>query len=387
MHVGLFLVFGLNSCCNKVYTPLQIVGGRFADKYSPEKLILISLLGGAVSNLVIYFNQNFWVMLTAWSFNAAIQFSLWPAVYKIASSQLAVKDRSKMVFGLSFCSAAGLLISYAVAAFVTKWQYNFLISAIILVVLAILLWLICGILKPSFSYEPPKIQNVAPKETLKRKMPKEGAFGIFLASGFIAVLPAVFFRTLAENGSKTLSPTMLSNLYANLSPQTGNLLNIFIIIAAPLGMILVKTLLFPRVVKNEMIMFLILLCASMPFVVILMWIGSIPVWLAVVCLCMVSLTLSGTQMLTQFINLKYVKYGLNGTAAGVLNFAASFGFAVQYCLFGSLADAYGWRVVTIIWTCVIALGVLFILIAIKKSTTFAKTEKEVSWSLEENNDK
>ena len=28
-----------------VYTPLQIVGGRFADKYNPEKLILLGLLG------------------------------------------------------------------------------------------------------------------------------------------------------------------------------------------------------------------------------------------------------------------------------------------------------------------------------------------------------
>ncbi|MBO5714515.1 MAG: MFS transporter, partial [Clostridia bacterium] len=143
-----------------VYTPLQIVGGRFADKYSPEKLILISLLGGALSNLVIYFNQNFWVMLTAWSFNAAIQFSLWPAVYKIVSSQLAVEDRSKMVFGLSFCSAVGLVISYAVAAFVTRWQYNFLISAIILVALAVILVVFCMVLRPSFIIEPFNIKPV-----------------------------------------------------------------------------------------------------------------------------------------------------------------------------------------------------------------------------------
>ena len=99
------------------------------------------------------------------------------------------------------------------------------------------------------------------------------------------------------------------------------------------------------------------------------------------------MTLSGTQMLTQFINLKYVKYGLSGTAAGVLNCAASFGFVIQYCLLGSLADAYGWKVVTILWAIMIALGVFFILIAVKQSKQFAKTEKEVSWSLEENNDK
>ena len=369
-----------------VYTPLQVVGGKFADKYSPEKLILISLIGGAISNFVIYLNQNFWVMLVAWSFNAAIQFSLWPAVYKIASSQLAVVDRTKMVFALSFCSSFGLLISYGVAAFITKWQLNFLISSIVLLVLAIVLLVFCSVLNPSFSKPEPKLENVKIKTTTSR-IPKTGAFGIFLASGFLAVLPAVFFRTLAENGSKTFSSTMLFDSYLNVSPTIGNLLNVLIIIAAPLGMILVKSVLFPRIIKNEMVMFLILLLSSLPFTVILIFIGTIPVWLAVVSLCVISMTLSGTQMLTQFINLKYVKYGLSGTAAGVLNCAASFGFVIQYCLLGSLADAYGWKVVTILWAIMITLGVFFILIAVKQSKQFAKTEKEVSWSLEENNDK
>ena len=83
------------------YTPLQIFGGIFADKYSPEKLIVIGLLGSAVSNVVIYFNQSFWVMLIAWDFSAIIQFALWPAVYKIMSSQLVRSDRSRMIFFVS----------------------------------------------------------------------------------------------------------------------------------------------------------------------------------------------------------------------------------------------------------------------------------------------
>lgn len=57
-----------------VYAPMQIVGGRAADKFSPEKLIKIGLLGSALSNLIIFFNQNYYVMLAAWTFNAIIQF-------------------------------------------------------------------------------------------------------------------------------------------------------------------------------------------------------------------------------------------------------------------------------------------------------------------------
>ena len=95
-----------------VYTPLQILGGIVADKYSPEKMITIGLVGGAVCNTVIFFNQNFYVMLGSWVFNAIIQFALWPSVFKIMSSQLVRSDRSKMIFYMSFSSSGGLITTY-----------------------------------------------------------------------------------------------------------------------------------------------------------------------------------------------------------------------------------------------------------------------------------
>ena len=33
-----------------VYAPLQVVGGIFADKYSPERMITVSLIGSAAAN-------------------------------------------------------------------------------------------------------------------------------------------------------------------------------------------------------------------------------------------------------------------------------------------------------------------------------------------------
>ena len=48
-----------------VYAPLQILGGVFADKYNPEKMIKIGLIGGAIANLIIFCNQNYYVMLFA----------------------------------------------------------------------------------------------------------------------------------------------------------------------------------------------------------------------------------------------------------------------------------------------------------------------------------
>jgi sugar phosphate permease len=47
-----------------VYAPLQIVGGIVTDRYNPERLITVGLVGGALANAVIFFNHNFLIINT-----------------------------------------------------------------------------------------------------------------------------------------------------------------------------------------------------------------------------------------------------------------------------------------------------------------------------------
>ena len=345
------------------YAPLQILGGIFADKYSPEKLITVGLVGSAISNAVIFFNQSFWVMLAAWVFSAIIQFSLWPAVFKIVSSQLAQSDRSKMVFYMTFSSSGGLILAYAVSAFLTDWRYNFALSAIGLVLLSIALLIFCKLLAPLFKRD----ESVSPTNndlSDQLKAQQSSPLKIFFINGFFAVLPAVLLRMMVEHGSKTLSPTMLNQSYESITPMIGNLLNILIIIFGILGMVLIKALIFPRLIKNELICYFILLILSLPFAIILRFVGTIPVWLVIVSLCMVSMILSATTLLTQYYNMRYLKYCLNGTACGLLNAAASFGIVLQYTVFGSIADNHGWQVVTTLWIIMIVVSAICVAIGI-----------------------
>ena len=101
----------INASFYFVYAPLQILGGIFADKYNPEKLICIGLCGSAVANLLIFFNQSFVFMLITWIFNAIVQFALWPSLFKIVSSQLVRTDRTVMVFMLSLSLSGGLALA------------------------------------------------------------------------------------------------------------------------------------------------------------------------------------------------------------------------------------------------------------------------------------
>lgn len=352
------------------YTPLQILGGIVADRYSPEKMITVGLLGGAVCNTVIYFDQNYYVMLVTWVLNAIIQFALWPSVFKIMSSQLVRSDRGRMIFYMSFASSGGLIMTYIVSAFLTDWRDNFLISAIVLVISAFILLVYCKHLNPIMKKD--KIEStpvISDKNSDKKKM---STVKLFLISGFFTLLPAVLLRTMIENGTKTLSPTMLMQSYENISASTGNLLSIFIIVAGVVGTLLVKLVLFPRIIKNEITAYLIMMIAAPPFTVVLRFVGEIPAWLVILSLSMISMSLSATHLLTQYFNMLYIPYGKNGTAAGILNAAASLGLVLQYCVFGSVAQDHGWSTVTTLWVIMVALGALFCALTVLPAKRFKK---------------
>ncbi len=352
------------------YTPLQILGGIVADRYSPEKMITMGLLGGAVCNTVIYFDQNYYVMLVTWVLNAIIQFALWPSVFKIMSSQLVRSDRGRMIFYMSFASSGGLIMTYIVSAFLTDWRDNFLISAIVLVISAFILLVYCKHLNPIMRKDKTEsAPAISYKNSDKKKM---STVKLFLISGFFTLLPAVLLRTMIENGTKTLSPTMLMQSYENISASTGNLLSIFIIVAGVVGTLLVKLVLFPRIIKNEITAYLIMMIAALPFTVVLRFVGEIPAWLVILSLSMISMSLSATHLLTQYFNMLYIPYGKNGTAAGILNAAASLGLVLQYCVFGSVAQDHGWSTVTTLWVIMVALGALFCALTVLPAKRFKK---------------
>ncbi len=357
----------INAAFYAVYTPLQILGGVFADKYNPEKLIMIGLLGSAVSNIVIFLNQTFVVMLIAWVFNAMIQFSLWPSIYKIISSQLVRSDRSQMVFFISFASSGGLLMTYAVSAVIPRWEYNFAISAVVLVALAVVLLLFCKKLSPILVKDRPAqtaANGDAPQEIKTSKL--------FLISGCYALMLTVLLRAMVENGTKTLSATMLFQSYESISPSIGNLLNTLIILAGIVGTVLVRFLVFPKIIKNELVAFIVCLGLAIPFAVVLRFVGDLPSGVIVAALAMIAMLISPTALFTQHYNMRFIKYGKNGTAAGVLNAAASLGFTLQFCVFGPVAENLGWPIVTTLWIVMIALGVISTVFALRPFRRFIK---------------
>jgi sugar phosphate permease len=362
----------INASFYFVYAPLQVLGGVFADKYSPEKLISIGLLGSAVANLVIFFNQSFTVILISWIFNAIVQFALWPSVFKIMSSQLVRSDRKGMVFIMSLAISGGLAFAYAIGAVVERWQYNFLISAITLTALAVALVLICRFIDPLLK----KDRVEAPEENKSMpdlKIEPHNKWYIFKSSGFFALLLTMFLCSMVNHGAKNYSAIMLKQSYENISPTLANLLAVLIVLTGVVGILIIKFLVFPRIIKYEFVCYLATILLSLPFVVLLLFIKDLPIATAVISLCTINLALAAGETMTFYFNVKFAKYGLNGTAVGLVNAAAALGFALQYCIFGTVAEKSSWTAVIVIWTVLSVIAIIAIILGIRPSIRFSNS--------------
>ncbi len=351
-----------------VYAPLQVVGGIFADKYDPEKLIKIGLIGSGLANLMVFLNRDYFVILVTWVFNAIIQFAVWPSVFKIVSSQLVQGDRKNSAYYMSFSSTAGLLLAYLVAALLTKWQHNFLISAITLLALAVVLHIVTKRIRPYM------IENEATEKQSNdgADVKKVGTFKLFLESGFFILVMVAFIRTLVANSIKTLSSTMLMETYENVSPSLGNLLNMFIIGVGIVGTVLVKSVLYPQHIKSApngiAIMFLLSFIAA----IFLIFVGKIDIAIIVIFLCFVSGCLTSTVLLMSYCNLRFAKFGKSGTAAGIMNAATSLGVVINSYGVTKLAEKFDWATVNIIFCVLLVVALILSLVVISFWKRFKK---------------
>ena len=342
-----------------VYAPLQVLGGFFADKYNPEKMIKIGLVGSGIANLIIFCNQNYYVMLFAWIMNAIVQFALWPALFKIISSQLETEYRIKGVYFITFSSICGLLMAYVIAAIVPKWQLNFAISATGLLLFGLIFHFACRKVEKYMVSD--KQKRPTERKAVESKIP---TWKLFWMSGFLLLVVVVATRTMVENGVKTISATMLMESYKNISPSLGNMLNTLIIISGVVGVAFINQFIYPRVVRDEAVATLILVGVSMIPILVMTLIGKVPVFFIVTSLCMAAAILSGINLIMSRCSARFAKYGKSGLASGVANSAASVAIMVQSYGTAYVADNAGWKMVVGLFIVLLSIGVVCAGIAI-----------------------
>ncbi|MBO4432678.1 MAG: MFS transporter, partial [Clostridia bacterium] len=337
-----------------VYAPFQILGGIFADKYDPEKLISIGLFGGAIANVILFFNQNYYVVLFTWIFNAVIQFAIWPSVFKIISSQIVRSDSKNAAYYMSFSTSAGMILSYAIAAIMPKWYINFAVSAVVLFALGVILNLLTHIEKPyMFPDKPQEIPITGKSEEVNVSTLK-----LFKESGFFLMVLTYFLFYTVAHSVKTLSATMLMETYKNVTSSIGNVLNILVIAVSVGSLFLAKMFYYPKTVKSAPTGILIMLILALAAAASLLA-GNSYITFVVITLCVVSGASAVVGLLMSYCNLRFAKFGKSATAAGIYNMAASLAVVMSSYGITKVADrSENWNTVLWIYFALIAVSVL-----------------------------
>lgn len=355
-----------------VYAPFQIVGGIVADRFSPYLLILFGTLGAGACNLLVYFlSENYVAMLIIWSVNAILQFGIWPALFKMITSQLCAEHRSRAVFYMSFSSILGLILSYVSAALIVDWRFNFMLSAIILFVSVAVFGIVYPLLARHMTEDV--IAHSPRKETRKKQ---KGMASTILCSGVPMMLVVYMIHGLLNLGLKALSPVMLVENYSDLSPATANVLNVILILAGPLGLFLSRLPVFKKM--SEPTVMALMFGACVPLLLIVTFVGDAPLLLIIAALTALMVATGLMSVYFSYVSKTFEKYGYGATLAGLFNCMASLGIVLANFVFARLADNFGWGITTKVWLIIAIASLLLCVIAIPIWRKFKKRAEENS---------
>ena len=323
-----------------VYAVMQIVGGVVSDRFDPRFLVAFSMIGAGLCNLAVYFlHGNYLATILIWSLNAALQFAMWPATFKLISTALHPRYREKGLLIATLANPAGTMANFLVAAVITKWQHNFLISAFGLFLLAAV-WLIAvACARP---YREEVVDPLPARKKVKAvKLPDAPSFPrLLLSSGMPLVFLFSFTRSIV-NQMQSLLPVMINESYSDVPPRLATIISITALVGSTIGPILASIL--RRISKNEMAIMTLFFVAVTPLGLYTLLIGKVSYISIVAALGGIVLCSSAASFYSStMIAVHFAKWGKDATIAGISNAFSASGIVFTNLAMTWIAEEFGW---------------------------------------------
>ena len=350
-----------------IYAAFQIIGGFATDKYSPFKLITIGLVSGIISNLIIYLNNSYWVILVVWCINAALQFGLWPGIFKIVTTNLHPDVRSRAIFWVLLSTNAGQALSMIVASYVSGWKQNFAVSFTSLLVILILWVVVYKWLEKDMTGE--EIINSPEDGTGKSQYDMKK---LTVASGLIFICIAWFILVSVNNGVKMLTPVMLMETYSNLPGAISTRLSVIIIIFSVFGTFSANFV-RNKVTSNEIKGATMMILIALPGLVLSYFLGSFHYIAILLLLAISTMFMTGASpFLASFSAARFTCYNRGGTVSGILNAAGSMGNVFASYFFAKMSEIMPWTYIVISWIVLILISIIICISLIRRWNNFTQ---------------
>lgn len=332
----------------------QLFCGRLVDKISPHKMITIAIAGALLMIAAMSVSSNFYIMLALWSFSGMIQFGMWPSVVRIISQYMVPEHRKKAMMYVAFASTGGILLSFMFATLFLRslgWRWIFYTYTVILII-TLLVWLFVA--KRHMQTLSERRDKEFAGEELKVSSANNNFLKLILVSGLLALLIPTFIRQILSTLS-TWVPTLIKETYG-VSQSFASSLNTILSVVNLSGIFFVNYL-YPKHIKNIVLVYAISFALMIPSTVLLTLTGKISVWIVVLLLAVLTtLACGAAQCINVIIPSSFAKYNRAGSVAALLNALGSFGSVASSTGIGIMADKIGWHGTIVSWVLIAILA-------------------------------
>ena len=334
----------LNSAFWLVYAVFQIIGGIVADRWHPEKLVLIGIISATVANGLIYFcYENYILTLVIWMLNAVFQFGVWPSVFRMLSAMFSGTRLTVAMMIATVSTPLSTMMSYLVAAVIPRWQMNFVISTVILLVFsviwAVIITLSGGYIR-SLHLTKEKEEEKLVTDIAKKNAPEISTARLIILSGLILVCGICILRALIAY-MPSMVPSIINSAYDSISPSTSTLIALIPLLCNAIGPVL-STLLSTKV-KNEILTTAIIFSIILPAGLATLLLGQASYWIIIIAMAAIALGSSSTTFFViMLLATKFNKWGKGATIIGLLNAFSAIGNVISSALMTWIADNYNW---------------------------------------------
>ena len=252
---------------------------------------------------------------------------------------------------------SGSIISYLAAALVSNWRGMFVLSYVLLGA-CMIAFVIVVIYSNKMAVEKAPAEKKVSKQSAKgAETNSTNLFKLMAASGTLFLIIPTIAKSLIASGISSWMPTMIMESY-NVSSGISSTLTA-ISTCANLAAVFWVAILYPRVLKTQPTAVGMFFLFSVPLLLVLCFIGKIPLILVVVLITIVNTFKNAIhQFFTVEIPSVYTKYNKAGMVAGILNAFATFSGIIASVFYGYMAENFGWNVTVASWLAFAIVGML-----------------------------
>lgn len=322
----------------------QVLSGVTVDRVSPKKLISCGLFITSCMNLLLPLCGSPMLMLCAWCVNGFAQSMMWPPTVKIMTQMLDDEEYKRTAVIVSWGSSVGTILVYLVSPLIISlmnWKWVFWISSVI-GASVLVVW-------QRFPKVPVAVKTVSAEQKSSAKL-------LFTPVMF-GIMVAIILQGMLRDGVTTWLPSYIQEIYhwdTAASILTAVILPVFSIISFHLA-----ARLYRSVLKNPMLCSGAFFGLGCLFALVLYFVTGRNAAVSVLSAAVLTGAMHGVNMMLITMVPPYFKrFGLTGTASGVLNSCTYIGSAVFTYGVAVISADLGWKNTVLIWAVIALIGTL-----------------------------